>query len=382
MGSQGKMYYHCEPALNGSVRVRTVEKCTSQQSAGDGEIQWTITYDELNRIKYIQNASYADPNNPPDCNDINGSTQAYVYEYVGDSENPSITFKTRPTTGSAWQPAVRQWQVEFDDQDRAVKYQDGCGGCSGGTGNFEHIEYHSQFEDAIVRRMNADGTILVDNTYEEFEFGQYEPAGWIYVPDGGFEQQEVDVYDDEVFVDQAFGWESINSVPTARIYDPNGSQYLSFMEQEDALAQNLYPVMPNTRYRLDIRISAHTGQSDSLATVVLYAVKDGSQPEELDRINPSSPSKRSMLKVTLLPKPPLNALTQPTGKQTFTKWLSAIMFSREAMPAAWWSMIIRTIRLPRLPNRPNMLNWEQQRRCRQATALRLFTAAMTPMPFI
>lgn len=266
------MYYHCQPAPNGSTRVRTVEKCTSQQTAGQGEVQWTITYDELNRIKYIQNASYADPNNPPDCNDITGSTQAYVYEYTADSENPTITFKTRPTIGSQWQNN-RNWQVEFDDEGRAIKYQDGCGGCSGGTGNFEHIEYHPDFEDEIVRRMNADGVVLVDNTYEQFEFGKYEPAGWIYVPDGGFERQQVPVYSDQLFENQTFGWQSVNAVPTARIYDPNGSQFLGFTEVEDGLFQELYPVMANARYRLTVKSRANVGQANSFATAMLSAVR-------------------------------------------------------------------------------------------------------------
>ena len=280
MGNQGKMYYHLQPAANGSVRVRTVERVADGQSAGQGQIEWTVTYDELNRVKYIQNASYADPNNLPDPNYIDGSTQCYVYEYTGDSENPLITFKTRPSTASAWQDS-RRWQVEFDEEGRAIKYQDGCGGCSGGTGNFEHIAYHPDFEDEIAWRKNADGTILVENTYQTFEFGQYEPAGWIYVPDGGFEWQDVDLNDCALFNNPFanWGWQHAGGSVTAEICDPNGSQYLSFTEEADAVFQGLYPVMLNTRYRLDVLIRAHVGQADSFATVVLSAFRVGSSEE-------------------------------------------------------------------------------------------------------
>lgn len=282
MNDLGRMVYHLQTAPNGTTRLRTVERCAPGQSAGQGTVQWTVAYDVQDRIKYIHNASYADPNNPPDPNNITHATQCYVYDYTTGSATPSISYQSRPTIFDTWpNEPERQWELEFDDQGRAVKFQGGCGSCSG-TGSFEHIAYHPDYEDTIIRKMNADGVILVENDYEEIEFGQYEPAGWMYIFDGDFEQQDVAVYACDPFVNQVFGWQSINYDITANICDPNiGSQYLEI--NGDTLYQELYPVMPNTRYRLDIRIRAHVGQSLSNAVVTLYAVRGGLS-EELDVI--------------------------------------------------------------------------------------------------
>ena len=278
MGNLGKMVYHLQTASDGTVRLRTVERCAESQTAGQGMVQWTVAYDEQDRIRYIHNASYADPNNPPDPNSITHATQCYVYDYTTGSATPSISYQSRPTTSASWQ-TDRQWQLEFDDAGRAVKFQGGCGSCSG-TGSFEHIAYHPDYEDTIIRKMNADGDILVENDYEEIEFGQYEPAGWMYIFDGDFEQQNVPAGQCATFVYQPFGWECDSQSIAAQICDPNtSSQYLEI--NGDTLYQELYPVMPNTHYRLDIRIRAHVGQSLSNAVVSLSAVREGSSPVEL-----------------------------------------------------------------------------------------------------
>jgi RHS repeat-associated protein len=280
MNDLGRMVYHLQTAPNGTVRLRTVERCTPSQAAGEGTVQWTVAYDEQGRIRFIHNASYADPNNPPDPNSITHATQCYVYDYTTGSATPSISYQSRPTIFDTWpNEPERQWELEFDDQGRAVKFQGGCGSCSG-TGSFEHIAYHPDYEDTIIRKMNADGVVLIENDYEELEFGQYEPAGWMYIFDGDFEQQEVAAHDCDLFESQLFGWKCDSPSVAAQICDPNlGSQYLEI--NEDTLYQELYPVMPNTRYRLDIRIRAHVAQQNSYAFVKLYAVRDGSSPVEL-----------------------------------------------------------------------------------------------------
>ena len=281
MGDMGKMVYHLQMAPNGTTRLRTVERCESSQSAGQGTVQWTITYDEQDRIKYIHNASYADPNNPPDPNSITHATQCYVYDYTTGSATPSVSYQSRPTILDTWK-TDRQWQLEFDDQGRAVKFEGGCGSCSG-TGSFEHIAYHEDYDDVMIWKKNAEGIILVENDYEELEFGQYEPAGWVYVADGDFEQQNVPVYECALFENQPFGWNSNNLIVTAEICDPNsGSQYLNI--NGDTLYQELHPIIPNARYQLDVSIRAHSGQQNSYALVELYAVRGGSLDQYLGEI--------------------------------------------------------------------------------------------------
>jgi RHS repeat-associated protein len=283
MGSLGTVYYHCEDAPDGSVRVRTVERCTSGQQPGNGTIEWTLYYDSQNRLNYIHNASYTDPNNPPDPNTLTHATKAYEYVYSGDSNDPSVTYKTRPNTASSWTPE-REWTLEFNDDDKVIKYIGGCNsGCSG-SATFEHIEYHSVYKDEILWKKNAAGQMVLRNDYEVIEYGDWEDAGWFYIPDGNFEVQDVSAGNCDTFDDSQSSWDIdvVGTDDSTKICDPNSAsgQYLQLDGQyPDTLWQDLYAVMSNTRYELDVDIRGHTGQTLSNATITLNAVRGVSLQE-------------------------------------------------------------------------------------------------------
>ena len=282
MGNLGKIYYHCENAADGSVRVKTVERCDTGEDAGNGEIQWTVVYDELERIKYIHNASYSDPNNQPDANDLSAATVGYEYTYIDEENDPVVSYKTRSSTLGNWNEK-RHWELEFDEDGQATKYTGGCSsGCSG-TGSFEHVEYLPGYTDEILWQKNAAGQTILQNTYEIIEYGEYVPAGWMYIPDGGFEFQNVSAGQCETFENQDFGWNSENLTITAQICDPNlGSHQYLLLEDEnpDTLYQDLSTVLSKTVYAMDVNIQAHTGETNSYATITLNAVR-GIAVEEL-----------------------------------------------------------------------------------------------------
>ncbi len=289
MGDLGTIYYHCENASNGSVRAHTVERCSEQQQAGSGTVQWTFFYDSLDRIKYIHNASYDDPNNPADPNSLDDATIAYEYTYVGDGNDPTVVYKTRPDTQSTWTDE-RQWTLEFNDDGEATKYIGGCSSCSG-SGSFEHIEYHSDYPDEVLWQKNAAGEIILQNDYQIIEYGDYEDAGWMYIPDGDFEYQDVAAGNCATFINQSFGpygWNSANTTITAQICDPNSGsgQYLMLDDEQspDTIYQDLYAVMANTIYDLDVYIRAHAFETGSYATITLNAVQ-GVNVEQLGIID-------------------------------------------------------------------------------------------------
>lgn len=273
MGNYGTINYNCENASDGSVRIRTVER--------EGQIQWTMVYDESNRIKYIHNASY--PTSDP--NGLTDSTAAYEYVYQGDGNDPNVVYKTRPSTGSAW-TTERQWTLEFDGEGRNTKYIGGCGsGCSG-AGSFDHVEYDPNFidEDKIYRQKNAAGQVILQNKYQVLEYGEWESAGWIYIPDGDFEAQNVTSGCDN-FNDNQSSWDIVvNDTLSTKICDPNSGtgQYLMLDgDDPDTLWQDLNAaVMSNTMYELRARIRAHSGSSSSEARITLNAYQ-GASLEEL-----------------------------------------------------------------------------------------------------
>ena len=278
MGDLGAIYYHCETASDGSVRVHTVERCSEQQQAGSGAVRWTLFYDPQGRIKYIHNASYDDPNNPTDPNSLDDATIAYEYTYVGEGNDPTVVYKTRPDIQSTWTDE-RQWELEFNDEGEATKYIGGCSSCSG-SGSFEHIEYHPDYPDEILWQKNAAGEIVLQNDYQVIEYGDYEDAGWMYIPDGDFEYQNVAAGNCATFVNQSFGpygWNSANTTITAQICDPNSGsgQYLMLDDEQspDTIYQDLYAVMANTIYDLDIYVRAHAFETGSYATITLNAVQ-------------------------------------------------------------------------------------------------------------
>ena len=187
MGKLGTFYYHCQQMPDDSYRLRTIERCQPGENPGQGDLQWTFVYDSQNRLQYIHNGTNLSDPNTPNC-----ATKYYVYEWNANESN--VSYYTRDSVGQSWQ-IQRNWQLEFDEDLRAIKYRAGCdSGCGSQSGSFEHVEYayfsteedfESGNEDYIAKRYNANGIQIENNTYEILEYGDYESAGWINVVNSG-----------------------------------------------------------------------------------------------------------------------------------------------------------------------------------------------------
>lgn len=106
--------------------------------------------------------------------------------------NKSYTVEYQDPNGTV----LRQWSVEYDDDDRLVKYKagGGCSGCgSGSAGGYQHYEYYdgetegdSRYEGLLKKQYNADGDVILGNVYDfEVANKNEDPndQGYIYLPE-------------------------------------------------------------------------------------------------------------------------------------------------------------------------------------------------------
>jgi RHS repeat-associated protein len=288
MGNLGKMYYRGE-AFSGGLRVRQIEYCDNGVNFGQGQILWTFSYDSLDRIQYIHNASYSDPNNQPDPNSYSGATAYYNYDYSQGGTKPVVTYYTRPDTQSDW-TQQRNWELEFDSEGRAIKFQGGCSSGCGGTGTFEHVEYFPGRDDLITKQYNAADTQILDNQYEEIKYGQYEPAGGIRIPNGNFKWTSFN--NDQVGPGQCgnfsslYKWDITSGGPVT-ICDQNDvyDNYVKFSDTTEQTLSNLFSVVSfDTKYTLQAQVRAHNIPTGKQCCLELWAVKD-SQSSLLMSVN-------------------------------------------------------------------------------------------------
>lgn len=281
---EGKVIrFYCEsPADNSETNrrylIRRVECISGEQQP---ENQWYInyTYNSPAKIANIHNGS--DPNDP---NTVNSATIQYLYEWDGDTMD--VSYKTRPTTAGTWQ-AERQWQVEFDDQKRPIKYDAGCSsGCSGG-GEFENVTYLDPdeydltgYEYLVKEKKDANGVVILQNSYQEIDFGEWVPAYWLYLTNMSFELPVVS--DCEEQTDDFTGWNYISTPASPYVEichysgDPNsstipdGNQYVRPNGHTIEKAFECY-LSPQTQYYLSAQIRADVdSQHTSRAIIELY----------------------------------------------------------------------------------------------------------------
>ena len=272
MDDEGAIYFHCDSiADNGGTSIKyliqTVEYCTAEQSTGEGQNKWTCVYEYNSpaKLKYIHNGT-----NPNDPNSLTTATIHYDYDWGGDGNDPDVTHQARASTQESWQ-TDREWQLEFDSQDRPIKFRGGCSSGCGGAGQFEHVEYYSGSDDLITKRYNAAGLVIVENEYTEIEYGEYEPAEWIYIPNAGFESD--DVSEETCDTLTPIGWENDDATVTVQVCDPNtGSQVLR--PNDDTIETELWNyILPETYYLLEADIQAIPNAGESTATIYLYSTE-------------------------------------------------------------------------------------------------------------
>ncbi|HEV58469.1 MAG TPA: RHS repeat protein, partial [Phycisphaerales bacterium] len=272
LGDQGTLYYHCDKKLDETrYAVSSIERCGPGVPAGEGQTEWLLRYDG-DRLTYIYNTAepVGDPNSPQ-------GTRCYVYDWTGGTVQ--VTYQRRPDLVSPWSTA-RQWELEFDAEGRAIKYDAGCwGSCGSSGGDFEHVEYDPDFEDLIVKRSDAQGRTVLLNTYAQVIYGPYVPAYPVGLGNAGFESDAVDegtcrqdllpsawtLADGE----QASIWvcDDANSAPEgAQFLHLNGAVALEQTTAERAQEQ--------MGYTLRAAVRALPGQTGQTATITLFASSD------------------------------------------------------------------------------------------------------------
>lgn len=268
MGNSGAVHYHCNTKSGNRYVLSSIEHCGDGVEAGNGETKWKFLYDGNDRLQYIYNGvSPGDPNNPQT------GTEYYAFEWTGN--DPDVDYFSRKDTQSSW-GLERQWELEFDSKDRAVKYRSNCSGC-GGSGEFEHIEYHDTFEDVIVRRFNAAGNPILENTVDQLTYGQYEPAYWIWITNPGFELPDVPTGYCQVAT--VPGWNRTSGDPgDVLICDPNSSQVLRLagLMGDVTLEQDTVDVIwPDTKYYFEASVRSIPGAGAGTATISLCSTELG-----------------------------------------------------------------------------------------------------------
>ncbi len=285
---EGKVIrFYCEsPADNEETNkrylIRRVE-CLSGGQQPDNQWYINYTYNSPAKIANIHNGS-----DPDDPNTVNSATIQYLYEWDGNAVD--VSYKTRPTTIGTWQ-TERQWQVAFDAQDRAIKYDAGCSsGCSG-SGEFENVTYldPAQFdltgyEYLVKEKKDPNGTVLLENTYDVIDFGQWVPAYWLYLRNMSFELP--DVTDCEEQPDDFTGWyySSLPSSPYLEIChltgDPNnstipdGDQYVRPNGNTIEKPFECY-LSPQTQYYLSAQIRADVDPGHTSRAIIELFYDDG-----------------------------------------------------------------------------------------------------------
>jgi RHS repeat-associated protein len=278
MGNLGIMYYRGEYYSGDFRRVRQIEYCPQGTNFGNGQILWTFCYDSQNRIQYIHNA-IEDPNSSSDPNTPANATAYYNYQYVGTGNDPTVTYWTRPNTQSDWsQQPDRQWELEFDALDRAVKFQGGCTSGCGGSGSFEHIEYYQDYEDLITRQYNATPIQILDNEYEEIEYGHYESAGWIQIINDDFEYPNITAYNCQSQTG-FLGWDFTGGNVELCYQNDRGedSQILRLNNNTIGFGLNQEVngvVAPEANYILSANIKPQDNHGSRFARIELYAVPE------------------------------------------------------------------------------------------------------------
>ncbi len=283
--AQGKkIIYHCDsPYDNGQndkerYLIRRIESCTPSQEPGDGTDLWYInyTYNSPAQIANIHNGS--DPNDP---NTVNSATIQYEYDWTGDTA--TVYYKTRSTTAGTWQ-TERQWEVTFDDEGRAIKYDAGClSGCSS-SGEFENVTYFDSvdydltgYEYLIKEKKDPNDVVILRNSYNIVDYGQWQQADWLPLRNMSFESPIVTGCENQTESDDITGWtiDSPTQTPNVQVCnDPNdseldGDQYLRPENHTVEKDFQCY-LVPTLRYNLSASIKAFDSGNYSRGVIEIY----------------------------------------------------------------------------------------------------------------
>jgi RHS repeat-associated protein len=281
---EGKVIrFHCDsPAdtneTNKRYLIRRVE-CLSGQQPPDNQWYVNYTYNSPAKIATIHNGS--DPNDP---NTVNSATVQYLYEWEGDSVN--VFYKTRPTTAGTWQ-TQRQWAAEFDSEGRAIKYDAGCStGCSG-SGEFENVTYLDPseydltgYEYLIKEKKDSNGVVILENTYQEIDFGQWVPAYWLYLSNMSCEVPEVTGCQDQTETDSIVGWTLSDPAQTPYLQLCDGPSY----QGSQSIRPNGHHISkefacylsPRTQYHLSASLRADADLQHTSRGIIELCYDDGS----------------------------------------------------------------------------------------------------------
>jgi RHS repeat-associated protein len=226
MGSGGTLYFVCNsPADSSGSQKYYISKViyspTGSFTGSTNQEKWHCSYEYNSpaKLRYIHTGS--DPNDPN-----NMSTTDKYYQYDWSNENKDVTVVYHDNSDSS---RTRQWSVKFDDQQRAIQYQSGT--CSSGCGlsEFEHVEYHPDYDDLITKRYNANSQVILENTYDPIIYGEWVDAGWIPVYNWSFELPDVSGCADQTEI-PSWTISNTNSNDVPEICDisqaPHGSQIL------------------------------------------------------------------------------------------------------------------------------------------------------------
>ena len=279
-GDGGKIIFHCtSPADNSETNKRylitRVESCTSSQDPDEGTDLWTLSY------TYNSPATISCIHNGNDANTVDSATAQYDYQW--DSDAVEVSYKTRSSTAGSWD-TDRQWDVEFDSEGRAAKYDAGCSSCSG-SGGYQNVIYIDPgehditgYEYLIAEKMDANGTVILQNSYDFIDYGEYFPAYSLSIHNGCFEYPYVTYMSCEDQTGDFVGWEYEQATPTTPYVqicnDPNavydGEQCLTLGSGNENVILNEFSgwVSPETNHSLSVQIKANSASSS--ATVELY----------------------------------------------------------------------------------------------------------------
>ncbi|MGH2272182.1 RHS repeat-associated core domain-containing protein [Anaerohalosphaeraceae bacterium U12dextr] len=226
MGSDGTLFFVCNsPADSSGSQKYYISKViyspTGSFTGSTNQEKWHCSYEYNSpaKLRYIHTGS--DPNDPN-----NMSTTDKYYQYDWSNENKDVTVAYHDNSDSS---RTRQWSVKFDDQQRVIQYQSGT--CSSGCGlsEFEHVEYHPDYDDLITKRYNANNQVILENTYDPIIYGEWVDAGWIPVYNWSFELPDVSGCTDQTEI-PSWTITNTNSNDVPEICDisqaPHGSQIL------------------------------------------------------------------------------------------------------------------------------------------------------------
>jgi len=271
LGGLGKVYYHCGRQSGNRYMLTSIEHCDVGVDPGEGETKWKLLYEGDDKLKYIYNGiSVEDPNNP--------ETGTKYYSFDWDDDDPNIVdvmYYRREDTESLW-TQERQWNLKFDSQGRAVRYDTDCSsGCGGAGGEFWNVEYHPDFEDVIVKRFDAQGEVILENTVKQITYGQYEPAYWIWIGNHSFELDDVAAGSCESL--DPTGWDRTDGdLADVMVCDPNtsvpdGRQVLR-LAGDVTLEQTTYDVIwKDTMYLFEASVRSVPDDGTGEAKISLYS---------------------------------------------------------------------------------------------------------------